>query len=623
MITLFRRRDNLLTGLLCLATGASLQAEPAPPMETVLVTGSRLESASTSALQVLTRADIQQVNAISTTQLLRQLPHVIVSQNGGAGGQSFISIRGGEPNFTLVLIDGVAVNDPTNSRGGGFDFNQIDPSALERIELYRGGISAVHGGEAISGVIHLITRSGNGSSLSASVGNEGQRIANVTLSRQLTSSVTALLNAGTTELSRSAFSDYGNRQFLAKLTHDGQRSTSSVLLSASDQDVAAFAEDSGGNRFARPRQAESRESEQWVAAFNSEVAANDRITLLARLSWSEHKEVADNPGIADGATSGIPASRIRSEFSRLEAELAARTAISGHWEGLVGVNFRDLEGSNDGFLDFGFPVPAGFRLEQSVAAVFAEARGQWSEWQLNLGVRIDDPDGFRRESSSRVSASYQPFEHWSVFASYSEGYKLPSFFALAHPLVGNSELRPERSENAEVGVRVAAGDGIAWEATWFRNHFSDLVDFDNALFTNVNRSSVIAEGAELRTDIDLTDWLTISADVMYLSTDIRDSNDRLRRRPRWSGALHVRAVRDYFSANLSLDSRGNFNDSSVATGPVRLDGFTVLNAAASWQLGERLALTSAVDNLLDTQQEEAVGFTDTGRQWRVGLRYAL
>ncbi|MEQ8517268.1 MAG: TonB-dependent receptor, partial [Chromatocurvus sp.] len=323
------------------------------------------------------------------------------------------------------------------------------------------------------------------------------------------------------------------------------------------------------------------------------------------------------------ATSGIPASVIRSEFSRLEAEVVARASINSHWEALAGLNLRDLEGSNEGFLDFGFPVPAGFRLEQSVAAVFAELRGQWSSWHVNLGVRLDDPDEFGQESSSRISASYQHSETWSTFASYSEGYKLPSFFALAHPLVGNPDLQPERSENAEAGIRVTVSDALAVEATWFRNEFSDLVDFDNALFTNVNRSSVLAQGAEVRAEIDITDWLTASADAMYLSTDIRDSDDRLRRRPRWSGAMHLRATLDAFSANLSVDSRGNFNDSSVPTGPIRLDGFNTVNAAATWQVGARLSLIAAVDNLLDDLREEAVGFTDTGRQWRVGVRYRL
>ncbi|MFN2288639.1 MAG: TonB-dependent receptor plug domain-containing protein [Chromatocurvus sp.] len=604
------------------ATWSPAFAQTSPTLETVLVTGSRLENAG-STVEVLTQADIQQVNAISTTQLLRQLRHVIVSQNGGLGGQSFISIRGGEPNFTLVLIDGVAVNDPTNSRGGGFDFNQIDPSALERVEVYRGGISAIHGGEAISGVIHLITRAGDGSSVSVSAGNKGQRIGNLTLSKQLTPSITALVNAGYTEQSRSAFSAYENRQLLAKVTHTGERSTSSLLVSASDQSVTAFAEDSGGNQLASPRIAETRDSEQWVAALNTEFVAHERVTLAGRLSFSEHEELADNPGIADGTTSGIPASEIRSTFSRLEAEVVARVDLGTHWEGLAGLNFRDLEGSNEGFLDFGFPVPAGFRLDQSVAAAFAELRGHWSSWQLSLGARVDDPDQFERETSSRLSASYRPGNSWTAYASYSEGYKLPSFFALAHPLVGNPDLQPERSENAEAGLRFHGSDALSVEATWFRNDFSDLVDFDNALFTNVNRSSVRAEGAEVSADIQVIDWLSLRADAMYLSTDIRNSTDQLRRRPRWSGALHLRAALTGFTANLSLDSRGSFIDSSVPTGPIQLDGFTTVNAAATWHLGGRLALNAAVDNLLDKQNEEAVGFTDTGRQWRVGLRYSL
>lgn len=619
-----RELHHSLLFLVISLLGAGSHADDSPLiLENILVTGSRLDAASLPSSHTMTREDIERVNAASTTELLRQLPHVIMSQNGGVGGQSFLSIRGGEPNFTLVLLDGVAVNDPTNSRGGGFDFNQIDPAVIERIELYRGGISAIHGGEAISGVIHFITRSDESSSLAVAAGNDSQRRASVTLSKQLGASISGLLSASHNEQSRSAFNDYRNRQLLGKLGHEGERSTSNVLVTFSDQAVSAFAEDSGGNRFAVPRIAETRDSEQLVASLNSTFLASDSVSIDGRLAYSKHEEDADNPGIADGAISGIPASVIRSEFSRREAEVLARATFDSVWEGTAGINYRDLRGRNAGFLDFGAPVPAGFELEQSTAAVFAEISGTWDHYDVNLGVRLDDPEGFSREASSRLSARYRPTANLTTFASYSEGYKLPSFFALAHPLVGNPALLPERSKNREIGVRYSANPTLLLEATWFHNRFSELVDFDSNLFTNVNRSTVTAKGAELRLSGQINDWLSASLDAMYLSTGIHDSSDRLRRRPRWSGAIHLQARLDRFDARLSFDSRSNFNDSSVVTGPTRLDGFTAIRAAANWHRTNGLTLSVRINNILDTRREEAVGFIDTGRQLSLGARYRL
>ncbi|MBE2213987.1 MAG: TonB-dependent receptor [Opitutaceae bacterium] len=89
--------------------------------------------------------------------LLNQIPGVHVDRAGGAGGRSTLYLRGGEENHTLVLLDGVPLNDPTNSRGGGVDLSLIDPAAVDSLALVRGPASMRHGPEAISGVLHLDT----------------------------------------------------------------------------------------------------------------------------------------------------------------------------------------------------------------------------------------------------------------------------------------------------------------------------------------------------------------------------------------------------------------------------------------------------------------------------------
>ena len=77
---------------------------------------------------------------------------------GGRGGTGSLYLRGADPNYTLVLVDGVRVNDPTNARGGSFDFSTFDVADVERVEIARGPYSAVYGGDALAGVINIITR---------------------------------------------------------------------------------------------------------------------------------------------------------------------------------------------------------------------------------------------------------------------------------------------------------------------------------------------------------------------------------------------------------------------------------------------------------------------------------
>ena len=81
-----------------------------------------------------------------------------VDQVGGRGGTGSLYMRGADPNYTLVLVDGVRVNDPTNARGGSFDFSTLDMADVERVEIARGPYSAVYGGDALAGVINIVTR---------------------------------------------------------------------------------------------------------------------------------------------------------------------------------------------------------------------------------------------------------------------------------------------------------------------------------------------------------------------------------------------------------------------------------------------------------------------------------
>ena len=115
---------------------------------------------TTAPVTVISHEQIAAQQATSVTELLRQVPGVHIDQAGARGGISSVYVRGSDPNFTVVLIDGVKVNDPTNSRGGSFDFSTLSTDNIERIEIVRGPLSAVYGSDALGGVIDIITRRG-------------------------------------------------------------------------------------------------------------------------------------------------------------------------------------------------------------------------------------------------------------------------------------------------------------------------------------------------------------------------------------------------------------------------------------------------------------------------------
>ncbi len=129
--------DRIACALACaaLVIPAGVQAQS----ENVIVTATRLSGEEAgSNVSVIDAATIAARDPSSVVDLLRDLPGVFVQQSGGRGSVVSLFTRGAKPNFTLVLLDGVKANDPTNTRGGSYDFSTLDLNDIERIEFVRG-----------------------------------------------------------------------------------------------------------------------------------------------------------------------------------------------------------------------------------------------------------------------------------------------------------------------------------------------------------------------------------------------------------------------------------------------------------------------------------------------------
>ena len=117
-------------------------------------------SAISAAVTVLNRDYIESSHAGTAADLLREVPFLYLAQTGARGGLTTVTIRGGKPNFTLVMIDGIPVNDITNILGGSFDFSSLATDGIEQVEIVRGPLSSIYGSDAIGAVINFISRRG-------------------------------------------------------------------------------------------------------------------------------------------------------------------------------------------------------------------------------------------------------------------------------------------------------------------------------------------------------------------------------------------------------------------------------------------------------------------------------
>ncbi len=591
----------------------------APADDSIVVTASRTEAAP-AGLSFVEAAEIERMQPASLIEALDEVAGVRAFSTGGAGGRSFLSIRGGEPNFTLVLLDGTRLNDPTNSRGGGFDFFMIDPALVERIEVARDPVSAVHGSDALAGAVNIRLRAPAAGeqrlTARAQAGSEGDAGLGAALEKGWRDG--GLLAAGSWYDSGSltAGSRLERRQGLAQLRHRFGGYEARLLGLYGRAARSAFPEDSGGPRLAVDRERERGDAGLAAVRLALRRTGGARIRPNLSLSWSRQEDRSVTPAIAPGVLQGTPALSADSLFTRFEA-IADLGVGRGPLVATAGLALLRETGRSEATIDLGFPVPAGFDFARTTRSAFAEASLRpGGGFGFNLAVRFDDVAGGGHRWTGRAAASWRPVSGGpTLFARAGEGYKLPSFYALAHPLIGNPALRPERSRNYEVGAELAGEAGDFVRVALFANRFRDLIDFDPATFATVNRDRVRAGGAELEGRWRPAASLSLAGALSWLDLD---SPTPLRGRPRWQGSLRAAWQA---SAVLELNAAVRFNsayfDSSIPTGPIRADGHGEADLGARWRVSKGFSLVAAVRNLTGERYEDAVGFPAPGRLVRV------
>lgn len=597
-------------------------------LETIVVTGSRTASANNLPVKrtVLERAEIERRNTASVLELLRGIDGVHVSQYGGRGGITSVFLQGAEPNFTVVLIDGVKVNDPNNSRGGSFNFANLNTAEIERIEVVRGPYSSIYGSDALSGVINIVTRIAPGERpllISAEVGEEGLFRTSASYAAEL-SDTTNL--AATVHSAREGEivdgNDYENVGASLRLRGTGQLSYD---LSARwlDSESEAFPEDSGGPQLAVLRAVDEREYQQASLAARLAYQLNDNTSVHLLASYLDQEEQQLSPGIAPGVLDPIPSTTSDAELSRYNITLHAVTELSDTLTLIGGLDFQNEDGEQVGAVEFfpGFSLPTDFELDRDILGVFTEL--QWDATDnisLSASVRNDDPDEIGSETTYKAGAQWAA-DDLRVYATWGEAFKLPSFFALGHALVGNPNLQPELSEGWTVGVDHTFSDRFQIGASVFQNEYEDLIDFDFQLFTNVNRNRVETEGYEAYVQVQ-QEQFTLRAHLTYVDIDAEDAT--LRQRPDWRGGLNLS-----WSPSEALQLGANWLwvddsfDSSIPSGPTTLDGYNRIDLHATWQATQALTAWIAIDNAANEDYAESVGFPGADTRARAGVRFAF
>ena len=622
--------------MLLAANGATVAA-PSPPE--IVVTGSRVatpEDDVAANITVLRREDFDVEKPTRLSDLLRRVAGLHIDQVGGRGGTGSLYMRGADPNYTLVLVDGVRVNDPTNARGGSFDFSTFDIADVERVEIARGPYSAVYGGDALAGVINIVTRHAAAEKSHASLDAMGGAYDTREISlRAGGPAASGNWNLGVSDSNEGELvrgNHFESQRVSGSFdTEIGAATTLSVSGRYADSERASFPDDSGGYGFAAIRDTEKRAAHEAVFGAALTHRAGDASFSLA-LGYFDRNDRIDSPGIAPGVRDpfGVPPSLVDSSIERTSATFTGTEKFSELVTLAYGVDWLREEGVSDGSLDFGggFLLPTSFELTRTSWAPFAEVRLD-TRFGLSTqaGVRVDKPDGASSVTSPRVRVAYEFADSgFTLAGAWGKAFKLPSLYALGHPLVGNPDLVPERGESHELELSQTLLDGAArWSATWFDGEFRNAIDFDSGPPPMlVNRNRVDSHGIELAGNLAVGEQWQFDASVTNMKNRIASTGGELRNRPEWrAGAAAHWAPVSTLRFSAAATYVGSAFDSSIATGDVRLSSYTRVDVSAVWQLSPRFETYLAIDNLTDEKFEEFVGNEARGILPRAGVKFTL
>lgn len=602
-------------------TGAASAADSAQVNDPIIVLGSRIgdnESAASEGWIDIDNAELARVTAAQTLDALRNRPGIQIASKGSVAGRNFIAIRGGDENFTQVLVEQVKANDISTTSGGSFDFANIDPNFVESIEILKRPSSAIYGADAISGVVATRLQTFD-------PGTPGKIWGGLVTDKEQQYGAYYGVPVGDFGLLAgvSHYEDEGNggefydRNSLMLTLINREDAAIPVRIAAhfSETENALFPETSGGFELATLRDLETETSDQSLISLQATPYQSDMFDWNVSVGWLSRDADTTSPGIVIFGTPAVPPSLGSTEFDRIDADtyLAGQTSVEAgdgiNLNYIIGANWSREDGVSAGEFDFGVPVPDLFELERDTLGVYAEAELDLSKRaSATVGIRYDD---FESESKTTTKADFVyrfGNDKTEASAHFSQGFKLPSFFALGSTLVGNPDLVPEESEHYSIALNHDVSERFTIGGTLFKNEFENLIEFDAALFTNVNLSTVDVQGLEIEATALPLDTLSVSVFGIWSEYEINGASAFLRLRPESQiGMDAVWDVSDTWLVSARAAYTGSREDNFLAAGNVALEEYVTFDVNSIWEFADDKRIKLGVLNLFDEDYQETFG----------------
>ncbi len=600
-------------------------------LKEVVITATKFSKSQLETAKVLTvidEAQIQRSSGKDLSQLLNeQVGLVINGANSSPGKDKSVFLRGAGGQYTLILLDGIPVSDPSGV-GGAFDLRLLPLIQVERIEILKGSQSTLYGSDAIAGVINIITkkksdkRIGGFGTLSFGSYNTINGNAGVSGSSEIidynfnyTRFQTDGVSEAKDETGNGNFDKDGCDQNSIQLgvnikPHDKLSVRPFARFTDFDgmYDAGAFADDST--------------AVFTTKLFNYGLTADYTLSNGA-IHWQYSHSTTDR-----SYERSFEKSLYKGNFDN--AEVFVNHDLGNNFQVLAGVNYQKLKMEDESLPE---KVPA-IHITSPYASFFVKSLLGFS---AEVGGRFNSHSEFGNVFTYSINPSYLINNSVKLFANYSTGFKAPTLNELYGPFGANGRLLPQESGSMEIGTQYFGRDNkFDIRITYFERKIKNAIVYGASGYVNLDEQN--DQGLEVEPTMRVNDKLSIRGFYAFVDGEVITKTvantdttfNNLIRRPKHSFGLNIGyQVTNNFFASVNLKTFGDrrdsyFNPVDFSTSSVRLAAYQLLDVYVEYKFaGGRIKLFSDVKNILDQDYAEVYGYTSLKFNINTGFSFRI
>ena len=576
----------------------------------IVVSADRIKSSldkSPSDIKVFEEKEI--LKSSSIVDLLSSQSDLSMAQSGPTGANTSLFLRGSDSSHTLVIIDGITMNDPSNPNRQ-FDLGRLSLNNIERIEILKGSQGLLYGSNAIGGVILITTKKGQQDFTGSaqldygtfktfnSAINVQKKINQTAMSFGIDHLKTDGFSAANSNLNPNADNDGEKRTTLSTGLIQGLGEKSEILLNYRGVFDVADLDKGGGAGNDDTNDSQSSEEHYLKAGYNHNWSNAE--TQFALTRSTHHRTIKILPDYANPADSS---NTTKGEINSVAINHTQYTTT----QLTQNINF-DYTHEEDQLDNFNENL-----------SLFLYNRYEIDANIFNLGFRIDS-NKFFGEHLTYKAAYLHNFDSALFKMSYSTGFRAPRLNQLHDPTYGNKNLNPEVSKSAEIGFEIPFVIHVN-TATVFYTELDNRLSYDPITFINQNRGTARIIGFENVFDTTLSPDMTLGIATTWLSAKDLTTKQKLARRPNFNARIVFKYKKEKHALTLESEFTGSRADIDNLGNPVNIGQHLVNNFNYAYSFTEKFSTYAKVKNILDKDYEYIYGYGTGGRAATLGLKY--